>query len=98
MVALQEEERMRAANIDRMSSDIMLGAKQQMAATQAPVNQPSLLASALMFGANATKTMLDSGYDPFKGDPGDKKSRLPGLKTKWGKLGKQDLSGPVVQA
>ena len=79
MTALQEEERMRAANIDRMSSDIMLGAKQQMAATQAPVNQPSLLASALMFGAKATKTLLDSGE--FKADPSKKKSELPGSST-----------------
>ena len=75
IAALQEEQRMRDANVERMSEDIMLGAQQQMAATQAPINQPSMLASALKWGAGAAGSVIDSGI--FDADPSKKKSGIP---------------------
>ena len=75
VAALQEEQRMRSANVDRMSEDIMLGAQQQMAATQAPINQPNMLASALMWGAGAANSAMASGI--FDADPSKKKSQIP---------------------
>lgn len=74
VAALQEEQKMREANSERMGQDMMLAAGQQMAATQAPISQPSLLAAGLDFGVNATNTLIKSGL--FKEDPGSKKSQL----------------------
>ena len=75
IAALQEEQRMRDANVERMGEDIMLGAQQQMAATQAPINQPNMLASALKWGANAASSVIASGE--FDADPSKKKSGIP---------------------
>ena len=50
---LTAEQSMREANALRMSEDIMLGAEQQMFAARAPIAQPTLLTSALTFGAEA---------------------------------------------
>ena len=75
VAALQEEQKMREADAERMAQDMMLASEQQMAATQAPISQPSLLAAGLDFGVNATNTMIRSGL--FKGDPGIRKSQIP---------------------
>ena len=74
VAALKEEQKMREANAERMGQDIMLAAGQQMAATQAPISQPSLLAAGLDFGVNATNTMIKSGL--FKEDPETKDSQI----------------------
>jgi hypothetical protein len=78
-VAAQEEEKMRMANVDRMSSEMMLAAEQQMASTQAPISQPNLLASALTFGAKASGSLMDYGEGRWWDKPGDKKSKLGGV-------------------
>ena len=54
--ALGEEDRLRTRELGRASKNIMLGAEQQMYATQRPVQEPSALAAMLSFGADAAST------------------------------------------
>jgi len=59
-----------------MSEDIMMGASQQMASTQAPVSSPNLIASLMQFGAGVGQSALAAGYG--KENPANKTSELGG--------------------
>jgi len=76
IAALQEEQKMRDINVTRMSEDIMMGASQQMASTQAPVSSPNLIASLMQFGAGVGQSALAADF--AKENPANKTSELRG--------------------
>ena len=58
--ALKAEQAQKDAEAIRLGESAMLAGAQQMAATQAPVEQPSLLAAGLKFGAQAASTLAQA--------------------------------------
>jgi hypothetical protein len=70
IAALESEQRMREAQDIRTIGDISIGAEQQLAATQSPVNYPSALAEGLNWAAGASKL----AYQHYSSDPANKKS------------------------
>ena len=79
--SLIAEQNLREAQSFRHVEDIMVGAHQQMVGTQAPVDYPSALGSALQFGAHALKTAYQS--DLLKKKPEDKPSSDKGFQFQW---------------
>ena len=78
--ALKAEQAQKDAEAIRLSESTMLAGAQQMAATQAPVQQPSLLAAGLKFGAETASTLMHASK------PGGALDTLDPRNTKGGKL------------
>ena len=65
MFALDEEQRLRDSETERVLKDTALGTYQQISATLRPVSQPSALAAGLQFGSEALATV--PRYMKYKG-------------------------------